>query len=486
MERREIASQLRGLTKDASLYNAGGILTKAIAFLLIPVYTRFLSPADYGIISLVSTIAYVLLIFYEMGLITAATRFYYDFKSEQEKKEYFGTVLLFLCGFTLIITIVLENIARKISPFLFSDVAFNPYIRIAIWIPFFQSLPPLVYALYRVKEQPYRFVIFSIFAFIIEIGLIIYFVVFLKQEALGKINATLIASGLIYIISLIILFNHTILKFSYSKIWNSLKFGLPLIPHTVAHWVLKLSDRIILQKYAPLSDVGLYTLGYNLGMILFLFTASFNNAWAPFLYKNANIMPKQVFAKIGIAYCFIVVFIGLLLSIFAKEIMIIVSTPKFYGAATVIPLVVAGYVFQGLYLLPVNQLFFLKQTRYLPTATMVSALINIILNLLFIPKFGMSAAAFNTFLSYLILFILVFFYSQRHFPISYDYRKFAIILLIGIFSYFLAINSIVLFKNNFSIVTCKIFVLSLFIISGYFLFKKDINLLKNNVFVKEK
>lgn len=486
MSPKEIVIQLKSLVKNTAIYNSGEMLTKAIAFLLIPVYTRFLNPGDYGLISIISTTTYLLLICYGMGLGSAAMRFYYDYKEERQAKEYFGSVLSFLLVSTLAFSVFLERAGYRFSHLLFPSIPFDPYIKIAIWTTFFQCLSPFVFALCRVKEQAFKFVIFSITAFLIEIGLVIYFVVFLKQGAFGKIIATLIANGLIYIISLFILLNYSILslRFSFSKIWDSLKFGLPLLPHTMAHWALKLSDRFILQKFSTLREVGLYSLGYNLGMILFLFTASFNNAWAPFLFKNAQTMPKKVFAKIGLVYCFTVIFIGLFLSIFSKELLILISTPKYYDAHTVIPFVVAGYVVQGFYLMSVNQLFYLKQTKYLPFATIISALVNIALNFLFVPKYGMMAAAVNTFIAYLILFILIFIYSQKYFPIHYEYGKFFLMILAGIFLYFSAIGSAVICKNIFAVVITKSFVLSLFLLLGFLLFKRDIKLLREHIYPK--
>ncbi len=143
---------LKHLAKHSLNYSFAQILTKAIGFLLIPLYTRYLLPADYGIVSTLAAITGILGVFYQMGQIGSWGRFYYDYQdNKKELKEYLGTIIIFIFAFVLTCTILLSLSGNDFFKVFIKDVPFKPYIQIALWTAFFGLLIQFWMTLFQVR-----------------------------------------------------------------------------------------------------------------------------------------------------------------------------------------------------------------------------------------------------------------------------------------------------------------------------------------------
>ena len=247
---------------------------------------------------------------------------------------------------------------------------------------------------------------------------------------------------------------------------ESLKFGIPLIPHTLAGWILTLIDRIFLNNYQSIAIVGLYSLGYQFGMIMSLITTSINFAWAPFFMSTAKEKgedAKPIFKQLTTYYMMAIIFIGLAISMFAKDVIFLMTTPEYYESYKIIPIIIGSYVLNGMYFMIVNQIFYTKQTKYLPIATVGSALINIVLNYLWIPEYGMIGAAYATLFSFAFALIFTWIISYRVYPIHYEYKR--IVKIIGAACVVFIISSNISYVNILLDMAFKSIILMLFPIS---------------------
>lgn len=424
-------SILKRLTKGSLIYGLGDLFQRIIGFLLIPVYTRFLTTSDYGIVGVTNAVASIFGIFLGMGLRGSITRHYYDYADNPEDvREYLSTVFLFFLLASFLVVGILTIFGKPLFDSIFSEIPFHPYIRLALWTSAFSASSSILLGLYRAREQTVRYVTIRVAQFLLSLGLIVYFVVALHQGALGKIKGGFYAGLMFFILFLVLTMRESKFSVSVSKLANALSFGLPLVPHLLAGWVLQSADRFLLERLTSLSEVGLYSFAYQLGMGMSMVVLAINYAWAPIFYDIADSKEdaKQTFGRIFTIYMILISFLGLLGVLFAREVVLVMAATSYHAAIIAVPPVIAGYIFQGMYFMTVASIFYRKKTTVIPFFTGLAALVNIGLNIIWIPKYGMMGAAYATLIAFAVLFVLVHVYAQFLYKIPYAYGKAAIIL----------------------------------------------------------
>ena len=186
------------------------------------------------------------------------------------------------------------------------------------------------------------------------------------------------------------------------------------------------SDRLILQRYVPLSDIGIYSIADTFAYILLIVVNATTTAYSPRFLKLAEESKTKAqnetkkFIEIwwvGI----MVIFMGYLL--LAKYIVQLMTQPSFYTCIPLIPILAIAYIFRGLYCFAANSIFFVEKTKFIPVITISAALVNVALNLILIPKFGIFAAAWTTVGAYFVTFVLAYYFSQKYFPLKYPWRS---------------------------------------------------------------
>jgi len=427
--------QVKNLARNSLIYNIGNFLPIIVNFLLIPLYTRYLTTADYGIISIADIITKIMTIILAMGLPIAIVRFYHDFKDSQANlARYLGAIISWIMLIGIIITGALHLWGQPLFGWLINggELLFNPYIVMAIWTSFFALTTSIVVNWFQAQNKPWQHIALSLISFLALTSLTIYFVVVNHEGALGAVKAGLIAAIILFVLLLPMIMRMCSFNLSKKIILPSLKFSLPLIPAALASWLLIFIDRIILKNYTTLEDVGVYSLGYSAGMVMMLIVASIHKAWAPFFFEKADQnQNSKLFGKITSYYVAIILFIGLIGSLFSRELIILITTPAYYGAAAVVPLVILGYVLYGFYTMSTTPLFYKKKTSLILVYVLVAAIVNIILNLWWIPTLGMMGAAYATTVSYFVLFLLGWWGTHRSYVIPYEYIKLLGILVMA-------------------------------------------------------
>jgi O-antigen/teichoic acid export membrane protein len=439
------------LIKGSGVYTIGKILPKAIRFLLIPIYTRFLTTSDYGIVAIVGVIISIMGIILSLGLPDTVTRYYFDYPEESKGfRDFLGSILIFFLLFGFLVVTTLTFFGKPIFENLFSNVTFSPYIKIGLWTSFFISINAILLNIYRAKEQAVKYISFRIVNFLLTTGIIIYFVVIAKEGALGKIKGSFYASLLFFIIFLVLILKRSNIILSKPKLFNALMFGLPLVPHALSRLFLFSVDRILLERISTLSEVGLYNVGYEIGSVFSVIMFSIVYAWVPIYYNIAKSEVKQrakiIFSRMATLYIVFgsVLAIGTIL--FSKEIIYFVVAEKFHSSYRVVPVVAVGYLLHLIYVVSVRALFLEKKTYIVAPTTLLAAIINIGLNILWIPKYGMMGAAYATLVSFLVHSIITHIFAQRIYRIPYEYRNLSMIIALvgGVFfiNYFLDFKDI--------------------------------------------
>lgn len=444
----------------------------SINFILLPLYIAYLSPAEYGIIGVTYTIINLLSIVYTLYLSSAATRFYFNYRGNEKKvKELFGTIFVFVALNALILTFIII-FSRNIflSPFL-KGIQFYPYIFLGLFIVGFNSLNTLFFFILQAKQRSREYGITNVIFVLCSSSLIVIFLVLFHWKAVGVLLASLIANILFFIYISIVFISKITLRINKKMLTESLKYSLPLIPHSLSAWATISVNKIIINNLKSTSAVGLYDVGSYIGGVVDVFRTAINQAYVPWFFeemkskRTSNVIKFIEFAAL-LYGCF-----ALILSLFGKDFLSIIVSEKFREAWRIIPFISFAYVFYGIYYLFIATLLYDKKyNRYVLVFVMLSATVNIILNLLLIPQFGIVGSSIATLISMFIMSLCVLFISSKLLHIVFNpikiYLFIAGLFTISLINFFEITPSLMFFS-------LKLTVVFILLMGIYLLYRKD-------------
>ncbi len=435
MKSSTVENHLKDIFSQSVIYGFGSLIPRFLGFFLIPIYTRVLTPADYGILAIANVTSSVLINIYQLGQNGPLRRFYYDFRSDTKRKKYIGTIWIFEFLAALAFSLILTFFGKPLFGLIFKDVPFYPYLLIVVWIAFFSTFDFFPNVLLRMEKKTLFYSLLSISRFLVDTILIIFFVVILRKGVLGSLNATLIGGILFFAFYIYWIRNKMKFAFLREKLKESLQFGLPLVPHSISAWALTFIDRVMLERMTNLTQVGLYSIGYNMGFIISIVVNSINLAWSPFFIETVKKEGKKapkIFSPLITYYFIFTCLVALALSVFSRDIVIIMTQPKYFEAYKIIPIIAFSYLFQGMYFMAISGLFQEKKTGKIASATTLTAVFNILLNFALIPRYGMLGAAWATLVSYFIFFFVAYILSLKIYPINFEWIKLTKVFVLSI------------------------------------------------------
>ena len=458
-----MGSYLRRLFTQSSAYTLGGALTQGFGILLVPLLTRFLTPSDYGIVTTFGVLLSVLTIFFLMSQHSAVARLYYDHRdSASALQSYIATVLTFLLVWGLALAaLLLLGLGTLLSRL--TGIPFVPFVALAVGGAFLQGVVLVKLTLFRVREEPRKYLAFQLTLFGLMLLGVILLVVVLGEGAAGRIWATFIPISLLALVSLVLLLRESGISFSRRHLKESLVFGVPLVPHNVSRQVQALADRFFLNGFRGLAETGVYAVGYALGAGLSLVLVGINSAWAPFFFDTAQRRgeeAKRVFARLTSYYTVVVVGLALVVGLFAKEIVAAFAGAAYQAAHQLVPWIVGAMVLKGLYYMSVNQIFYAKKTLWVFAGSGVAAAVHVLSNWVLVPRYGMFGAAYTTLISFGLLFFITFLIANRLYPIRYELR---ILLPLVVLPLILVTGYLLDRSANFSDVSASVVKLFLFL-----------------------
>ena len=437
-------SNLKKLSKDSAIYGFGTVLKKIIGLLLLPFYTRALSPSEFGILDTLATFAFFISVILSLGLSGATSRYYFIADTEKEKGKVLYTSLIiriFSYSIPLFFLIIFSN---NISKFLFKTGEYKYVVGISLATIFITAMFEIQSRIFRFNRMPWKFTLVNIIRAIIAPILGISFVVILHWGVFGATLSTFITSTIVLIFAF---FYYTHKKYTkdFSRYWakKMLKFGLPLIFTGILVWVNSVSDRFFLLHYSTLEQIGLYSIGNTFSQPISLINTALAMSSTVLVFslyndeKDKNKPKTKVFlTKIWHFYLFISVTIATLVSIFSYEIVNLITTPKYIEGILAIPFLMFSLIVNESSQTTGNGMVLKEQSKQYFWIMLIASGTNVLLNFYFIPKFGFVGAALTTVISNLVYFVIAYFWSQKYFyvkrsfilPMSYVFIAFVISL----------------------------------------------------------
>jgi O-antigen/teichoic acid export membrane protein len=430
--------------RDTFLYGMGSGVRKLIGFFLLPFYTRVLTPGDYGVLSSVATFAMLLSAFIDIGLDSATSYYYLTSKDEKEKGQILFTLLI-LRLLTFVPSILLSFFSHQISLLLFGSGSYTWIVFLTcITIPFSFLLSEQTYV-YRYLRKPMNYNYVTVIQSIMSIGLGISLVVVLKYGIIGAQLSSLISTAFILPFTFL-MFTRKQYVFKFSSYWAKklIKFGYPLIGAAIATWVFQSSDRFFLLHYSNLTEIGWYSIGQTFSQPLLLLNTAVQMSFGVLFLRTYNedtdldkINSKKMAISSFNLYLVAGISISLILSIFSIEMLKIITTKDYLRGALAIPFLCFSSICSQAYQTMGMGITLAEKTYYYTWITVMTAVINIILNILFIPSMGFVGAALATLISFIIYWIIKVYYDQKFFPIAYPFTRvfiyFFVTLIISLF-----------------------------------------------------
>jgi len=468
---------IKEILRHTIIYGLGIYIGKAIGFFMIPVYTRFLTPADYGVLELLNLTSYIIVILLTMGISSAVYRFYFQ-HDEEGRKEVISTALVFVSVFAIFMVMLLSSFSQVISSVIFKTSDYSHYLFFIFVATFFDliALVPITYV--RALKRSTFFTAVSILRLTLALSLNIYLIVFCKMGIMGVLWSGLISSFVVAVITLAFTFKKVGLRFSFSKAKEMLKYGLPLMPETIFIFVIHFSNRQFLQHFLTLDDVGVFSLGYKFSMMLpFLISQPFNLIWSTYrfeIFHQEN--AKRLYSRILTYYFLVTAAFFVALIVLIKDIVFVLSAESFHAAYKVVPLISCGLVLWGLVGIFDLGILLKKKTYLKAIFGMVGMALSLLLNYLLIPTLGIFGAAVASFCAFASMSLMSYISLVKLYPLKFEWKRILKIISVAMVIY--AGSWLVGFENiyirllgRFLILLC--FVPLLFVFN--FFYKSELN-----------
>jgi len=414
------------LLKDSVIYGAGSTLQKFLMVFLMPLYTAYLTPADYGVVGMVNVTAQFIYVFINLGYDVTMSRFYFDDHSEVRRRQVIGTTFLAWTVYPAILLGLLIAFMPKLTPLLMGPGDYTLYFDLGMLNIFFTNWNSIPFMLMRLDHKPRLFTAFMIARVIVQVSLSVLLVVVLDWGIYGVLVGTLVASFVMNAASLPTYWRRISLKLDPKLMWAMTAFAFPALLNGAIFFVLKLSDRWFLMRYWGKTEVGLYTTAFQLSQPVYVAAAAFRMAWPQWHYAKLSkpAEHKQLVARSSTYFMVLSTILLVVMGVYMPLIVrVLLHKPSYWSVGPTAEVLALSTVIFGFYFVLWTGSNVAKKNRGLPLITVAASALNLGLNFLLIPRFGMWAAAWTTVAGFALLCILVYLLSRRHYPIPFEWGR---------------------------------------------------------------
>src|SRR5688500_17828795 len=414
--------QLRRLGRHSAIYGLGGIVSRVLAVFLLPLYTRYLDTEDFGSVGLIVALSAVLVTVLRLGISSAFFRFYFDSTDPAQRRLVVRTSFWFTMASATAGLAAGVLLAEPIADLLGLDDA--NLVRagfVGVWA---QMNYEQLTSLFRAEERSTAFVAASLANIAVTIAATILLVVVWEQGAFGVIVGNVTGTLVVYLALLAVHREQLGLEFSRPLLREMNRFGIPLVPAALALIAVNFSDRFFLVHLASLAEVGLYEIGVRIASAMVLLLTAFRMAWPAFAYSiEDDAEAKRTYAFVLTYLVVVASWLALALGLLAPWLVRLLTTPDYYeGERVVAPLAFGGVAYAA-YIVMAIGVGRAKRTQFNWAIAGAAAVVNVVLNLILIPPYGIMGAAVATVAAYVVMFLGMTWYAQRVFPVPYQWRR---------------------------------------------------------------
>ena len=423
------------LGKGVAIYGAGDAAIQVVKILLLAVYVKggHLVRDDYGALATIGAIEMLAKLISRWGLDGAFMRYYHDRPAGGPLERLTSTIVWFTLVTDLVVFAAALASASVIANWLFPGTPYLTAFRLMLINTFLISLTFVPFHVMRLRNEAatYSGLVFARSAGTVALQILL--VIGLDWGLTGWFAADLIVT--IVLLPMLWRWFAPLVRWTFSRdeLVNVLRFGLPRLPHGLAQQGLDAGNKLLLKRFIPLDTLGVYNNGFTIGSGVRFFTSAFETAWAPFYYATAKQADAPVvFAKMatyGLAALTAIVAVTVAVS---RDVILLLLTPEYLDAVSVVPLIAVGMAMQGVYLLTSIGLNLTKRTELYPVATFVALGVGLGSGAVLMPLYGITGAAVAFLASSATQAAVAFVLSRRVYPVHYEIGRIARVLVSGV------------------------------------------------------
>ncbi len=434
-----------GLFKSTAWYGIGNLFSRFTGFLLLPFYSNILTTAEFGNYALVMSIYAILAVLFQVGLQSSFAKFYFDVNDEGKRKELFSTIFNSVLIVSALISTIIILFSSKVSSIFLGRNDLSSLIVLMIIALFIDTITYHILLLLKTEEKSQKVVLLTAIYAFANLFLNLFFVLYLRLGVEGILLAQCVAG--IFLLLMLLPEFVSFYKFSLSTalLKRLLIFSFPLFLAGIFTTFVDVVDRFFIDYFFDKEMVGIYSFSYRIAIVMNLFVISFRTAWVPYslrIYKTGDY--ENDFGR-GIEKLLVVSIILILcVSLFTDDMFNITISgislfqQDFYKGIAIIPIVMIGYLFNGIASYYSFYPYVTGKTLHFLYSDLLSFIVNVVLNFTLIPHYGIIGAAIATLCSFAAGGGYLFFISYK--KIKINYRKNNLILIITIGLLFLSIG----------------------------------------------
>jgi O-antigen/teichoic acid export membrane protein len=451
------------LGKDSIVYGAGSVITRFIGLFTLPLFTAYLIPEEYGVLAMLALLNMIVQPVFSLGLTAAMGPSYFEKEDQDNKSKVVWTVF----AINLISAFLLVSLSWNFPIFLGELVRlptnYSYLVSISLTGNALLILASSFMQQAQFEKQSGLYVLITVVTTFSAILVTIYTVIFLELGVEGMIYGQFAGNAITLLIFFFNSLKSTNPRISGRMMNELLRLGLPLIPSFAFLFILMHSNKYFLEWHSGLDAVGIYSIGFNLGMVISIVTGGIVTAWYPFFmsYLNKQQEARVVFGQILSYYFMIIGSLCTAFFIFAKPAVQFLTNEKFYEASTVIGFVALGNFCLTLFNFFLPSLYYEKKVQYLSLIQGFAALLSIPISYILIKQYSILGAALVVFINHFLMATLLFFWNKvffnTRFLVIYEWGR---ILLITTLFTVIVLTYYLLIENSYSLfwsVTCWIF-----------------------------
>jgi O-antigen/teichoic acid export membrane protein len=425
-----LGSELKRLGKHSAIYGLGGLVSRILAVLLLPLYTHYLTRSDYGKVETLIALTTVVGIVLRMGIHSAFFRFYFDSPEPAHRQLVLRTSFWFTMATSTAGLLAGLALAGPIADLLFGSADDSELVMAAfvgLWAGMnYEQLT----SLFRVEERSVAFVSASLANVLVTIGATLLLVVVLDKGPIGVIVGNFTGTLLVYAALVGYRREQLGLQFDRGLLREMNRFGVPLIPTALFLWVTNFSDRIFLVKLTDTDEVGLYSVGVRIASAMVLLLTAFRLAWPAFAYSiDDDREAKRTYAYVLTYLVVLTTWVATALALLSPWVVDWITAPAFAESSRVVgPLAFAAVAF-GAYIVVAIGVGRARRTQFNWVVTGAAAIVSVTLNLLLIPDHGIVGAGIANLSAFTVMFLGITWWSQRVFWVPYQWRR--VVTVIG-------------------------------------------------------
>jgi O-antigen/teichoic acid export membrane protein len=415
---------LRTLLKDSAVYAIPAFISRGLTLIMLPLYTRVLNPADFGSLDLFILFASIVNLTIALEVSQGVARFYASEPNPERKMLYASSAFWFTFGCYAIFLGVMLFFSVSLVELIMGQAGLHLEFQIGLVYIFVNGIFCLIQNQFRWELRSIHYAIVSVTMVVVTAGVSIWLAYFLQWGLVGLLVGMLSGCVVATVLGLWWLLRSSYqFRFSGIQLKEMLQFSTPLVFSGIAVWVSMYVDRMMINNFLTIDDLGIYGIGYRLASIAAMVMVGFQGALTPLIYSHFqdSSTPRQL-ERIFRIFLFFALMMFLFLTLFAFDILVLIAPPNFYGASIVVVFLVPAILFSNMYIFSPG-IGIAKKTHWVVWINLIGGLTNVALNYCLIPMFGITGAGMATVLSSGGIFAAYTLIGQRFYPIPHNWLR---------------------------------------------------------------